>query len=69
MSKPLGLTMFMQPVIPSKVEDRIWDAVQEAIASDWTPKRFVSEAQDAWAEALRNLAKEANEEFNRLLKS
>jgi hypothetical protein len=43
----------------SKVEDMIWDAVEEAINTGWTPEQFKAEAASAWEERLREDAKHA----------
>ena len=45
--------------LASKVEDAIWDAVEEAINAGWTPERFKSEAADAWRDRLKQDADNA----------
>jgi hypothetical protein len=58
--KPLGASLApLRVITPSRVEDKIWEAVQEAISAGWTPKQFRSEAGDAWAHELRAMAKDA----------
>ena len=59
MSKPLGLTPAFHVTMPSKTEDRIWDAVEEAIEAGWTPVRFKHEVAAAWEAILKKAAKDA----------
>jgi hypothetical protein len=54
--KPLGISSAMRVVMPSKAEDKIWDAVEEAIEAGWTPQRFKNEVANAWAEYFRRTA-------------
>jgi hypothetical protein len=61
--KPLGLTPLFKVIIPSKVEDKIWEAVEEAISSGWSPRQFKIEAANAWEHRLKEDAKYASEEF------
>ena len=64
--KPLGMTQFLEVVRPTLVEDKIWAAVQEAQCTPgWTPRRFLAEAREAWAQGLRDDAKATDEEFSR----
>ena len=44
---------------PSRVEDAIWNAVQEAIEAGWTAKQFRQEAASAWEDELGRQAKAA----------
>lgn len=44
---------------PSKVEDAVWEAVELAIESGWTPQQFKNEIADAWREKLNDKAKNA----------
>jgi hypothetical protein len=57
--------MSMQVVRPTRAEDKVWDAVQEAVAEGWTAKRFLAEARDAWADALKDAAKSDDDDFRR----
>lgn len=50
---------------PSRVEDAIWDAVQEAIEAGWDAKAFKREAASAWEDALTRQAKQAVDELHR----
>lgn len=69
MPKPHGATFGLYegvPVIrvvtPSKVEDAVWDAVEEAILAGWSVERFRRECASAWEDALRErLKREAKE--------
>lgn len=45
---------------PSKVEDAIWEAVELAIDSGWTPEQFKNEIADAWRDRLTEDAKDAD---------
>ena len=65
MSKPLGMTPMMQVIRPTPIEDRIWDAVSEAIAAGMTPERFRSEVAQAWEHELREEAKHARNVLTR----
>lgn len=49
----------------SRSEDKIWEAVQEAISEGWTPTRFIAEAREAWDYELGERAKAADAEFKR----
>lgn len=55
----LGLNGSMRVVMPTRVEDKVWDAVREAIDAGWTPQQFRYEIADAWEEHLRDDAKAA----------
>ena len=57
--KPYGLTPMFQILRPSRTEDKIWEAVQEAIVEGWSPERFKREVAQAWDEELKEQAKEA----------
>jgi len=48
----------MKVVHPSRVEDAVWNAVEEAQAAGWTAKQLKSEFADAWDEYLKRQAKE-----------
>jgi hypothetical protein len=50
---------------PSKVEDAIWAAVEEAILAGWDARAFKIEAASAWEESLRRQAKDAAAELQR----
>ena len=55
----------MQVNRPSKTEDAIWDAVEEAIAAGWTPENFRTEAASAWCQLLRDEAEHAAKVLNK----
>jgi hypothetical protein len=72
MSKPLGLSigigesgLSFEVSRPSKVEDAIWEAVEQAIAHGWTPEQFKRECASAWSDRLRQDAKYADEVLSR----
>ena len=44
---------------PTYTEDKVWDAVREAINEGWTPKRFRAEVADAWETAIKDDARDA----------
>lgn len=60
--KPLGIRLgiggTMRVVHPSRVEDAVWNAVEEALCAGWTAQRLKAEFADAWGEALRRQAKD-----------
>jgi len=62
--KPLGVEINMAGSMsvthPSKVEDAIWDAVEEAINAGWTPRQFKNEIAAAWVERLKQDARDAD---------
>jgi hypothetical protein len=66
MSKPMGMTAGFQIIRPTRTEDKVWDAVEEAISENWTPERFIREAQQAWESALKEQIRYANKDFDRL---
>ncbi len=39
----------------SRVEDKIWEAVQEAVVSNWSVEMFKEEAADAFQHEYREL--------------
>lgn len=62
--KPPGLSLLpMRVIMPSHVEDKIWDAVEEAIRAGWTPSQFRAEASDAWQHELKAQARDAARDF------
>jgi len=63
MGKPLGLTVDLRVVMPSMAEDAIWEAVQTAFASGWTPERFLAGVREAWAQRMEDEAADADEVF------
>lgn len=63
MSKPLGLTVGLRVVIPSRAQDKIYEAVQEAIAESVDVASFIREARECWALVLKDAAKHADEQF------
>ena len=50
---------------PSRVEDAVWEAVELAIDSGWTPQQFKNEISDAWREKLNDEAKQAVDVLSR----
>ena len=44
---------------PTRTEDAIWNAVEEAVNEGWTPKQFMDEVISAWEEKLQQYAKQA----------
>jgi len=58
--KPNGLTVGLRVVHPTRVEDAVWQAVQEAVIAGWDVSRFRRECAEAWNHELeeeRRLAK------------
>ncbi len=39
---------------PSRTEDKLWEAVEEAVIAGWTPEQFRRECAEAWRHALQN---------------
>jgi hypothetical protein len=62
MSKPLGMTSTFQIVHPDRVQDMIWDAIQEARARGVTLDSFKAEVLDSWTEAARQDYEDAKKE-------
>ena len=50
---------------PSKVKDAIWEAVELAIDSGWTPQQFKNEISEAWREKLNDEVKHAVDVLSR----
>ena len=64
--KPLGIPAdFSRVIVPTQVEDAVWEAVSAAIAAGWTPSQFRIEAAEAWGSKLRDEAKHAEQELSR----
>jgi hypothetical protein len=61
--KPLGISHNFQVIKPSKVEDQIWEAVEEAINAGWTPEQFKREVSSAWEDSLKCQIKNAQNVF------
>lgn len=66
MSKPPGIRLERVDGVPvmrvcqySRVEDAIWDAVEEAINAGWDARKFRMEAASAWEHRLKEDAKDA----------
>ena len=68
MSKPPGLTPMFQVIRYRPHEDKIWEAVTDAIAANMTVTDFIKEAREAWAYELREQARFDNDTFNRAVK-
>lgn len=49
-----GLDMYVPRI--TRTEDKIWEAVEEAIAEGWTAERFRREAADSWRQRMRDQA-------------
>ena len=65
MSKPNGLSATLQVLKPSRAEDAIWDAVQEAIDAGMTPERFKREVMQAWMHELSEETKRVEKLLSR----
>lgn len=52
MPKPFGLTPTFKLVVPSEMQNRIWDLVCDAVEEGADPERFMAEIREAWAQAL-----------------
>lgn len=70
--KPLGVQFGIGPNgptlgcrMPSLVEDRVWEAVQDAIDAGWTVEQFRRECAEAWGESLRDRMKDDMERWRR----
>lgn len=61
--KPLGMTLDMRIIRPSPVEDKVWEAVREAIDAGWSPARMRAEIGEAWDGLLREDGERARKEF------
>ena len=53
--KPLGISLTVGATgprlgcsRPSRTEDLLWDAVEQAQIEGWTPKRLIAEMREAW---------------------
>ena len=65
--KPSGIALTisggMRVTRPTKAEDLIWEAVQEAQAAGWTAKQLRIEFAEAWSESLKRQAAEDAKHF------
>ena len=68
MSKPYGLTPFMEVVRPTYSQDAVWQAVEDAHGS-MTVKEFIEEAAEAWAYQDRLQAENNAEDFAKASKN
>lgn len=67
MSKPWGLSPTFQVTRPSKAEDLIHEAVEQAIIEQMTVKDFIRNARESWGLVLDGDKKHADQEFGRAL--
>lgn len=65
MSKPLGMTADFRITHPDRVEDKVWEAVEEAIDAGWTPERFMREVRSDWSAYLAQKRKDDDRSFER----
>lgn len=70
--KPLGIQLGIGPNgptlgcrMPTSVEDKVWDAVQEAIEAGWTVEQFRRECAEAWKGLLRDRMNDDMERWQR----
>lgn len=64
--KPLGMTADFRVIRPSRAEDAIWSAVEEAIAAGMSPQDFRSEAARAREHQLKQAAEHADKALRKL---
>jgi hypothetical protein len=71
-SKPLGIGFAVRDgalgftsSMPSRAEDKIWEAVQEARCAGWTVAQFRSECAEAWDHDMRDEQKTAAKEWSK----
>lgn len=72
MSKPHGIAMSivdgvprMGVTFPTHAEDKVWDAVENAIDAGWDVERFRRECREAWSQTLKTRAKWADEDWRK----
>jgi len=72
-SKPPGIEMSisggnlrMGVTRSSRAEDKIWEAVEEAVCAHMTPTQFMREAWQAWDYEMDQAQKAMNAEFSRM---
>lgn len=46
--KPYGMNTALQIIKPTRTEDKVWEAVEEARLEGWELSRLVSEVEEAW---------------------
>lgn len=67
--KPLGIVVggdaLLRVTRPSRAEDAVWSAVEEARCAGWTARQMIAEVRSAWAEHLRREAAEDDRAFSR----
>ena len=52
MSKPYGLTANFQVVVPSSIQNQIWDVVRDAVEEGMSATTFIEEIREAWDIAM-----------------
>ena len=64
--KPSGIALYadrnsigLKVHKPTRTEDAIWNAVEEAVNEGWTPAQFKAEVISAWEDKLKQDAKQA----------
>ncbi len=68
MSKPYGLTADFRIIRPTRIEDKVWDAVEEAVNAGWTPRQMMQEVRECWAESLKQKAQDDDKDFREACK-
>lgn len=63
--KPLGITANLQMINPSKLEDLIWQAVEEAQDMNYTVDQFRAECAKAWDYYRDEQRKRDNKDWQR----
>lgn len=58
----------MSNTIESNAQEKMFEAVELALAAHWTPKQAFRELQKCWQEALKQDAEQADWEFKQIEK-
>ena len=59
--------MGLQIIVPTRIQDQIWDAVRDAISAGMEIRDFLREVEGDWMTCLDDDKKAAAEEFARRL--
>lgn len=50
---------------PSRAEDKVWEAVEEALLEGWTVAQFLHEVRSAWEDAKQRELKSDMDDFEK----
>jgi hypothetical protein len=66
--KPWGMTAAFQIVKPTRAQDAISEAVEEAFRAGMTPAEFISEAQEFWGLVADEQRRDGQQAWARIIR-